>query len=188
MMNKAGVLIAITLWLCACDNEAKRLAQHEKVCLKALEHGLLETADRECTSALGEPGSDALDRATRSQRLFRLGSIKRQRNLFAEAEALIHQSLAIEQGLPEPDPLVITRCHYELSLSLAGQGKWQEGAVSLETLFPDLGRFSDKEQKAIVNMTRLYVANLKNNNLDELAEKIETRLQAMTLSDHQAQN
>ena len=188
MMNKAGVLIAITLWLSACSDVTERLAQHEKVCLKALDHGLLETADRECTSALGEPGSDTLDKSTRSQRLFRLGSIKRQRNLFAEAEALIHQSLAIEQGLPEPDPLAIMRRHYELSVSLAGQGKWREGAASLETLFADLGRFSEKEQAAITNMTRLYAANLKKNNQDELAEKIETRLQAMTLSDHQAQN
>lgn len=165
-MNKMGVLIAITLWLSACDNTADRLVQHEKVCLKALDHGLLETADRECTRALGEAGSDVLDTTTRSQRLFRLGSIKRQRNKFAEAEALINQSLAIELGLPEPEPIGIMRRHYELCVSLAGQGKWREGAVFLEMLFPDLDQLPEKEQKAITNMARLYMANLKKNNQD----------------------
>lgn len=177
-MNKSGsLLLAVMLILGACGNEREQLVAHEQACQKALDLGLLEIADKECSSALDVSDSDDRDLRSQSEWLFRLGSIKRQRSLFAEAETLIKQSLVIEQSLPDPDPLAITRRHHELCIVLTGQEKWQEGVVSLERVLANMEKFSAKEQKAIVNMSRIYVSNLKKSELFALAEKIETHAQ-----------
>jgi len=176
-MNKAGIVIIATLVLCACDNEAERLAHHEQVCQKALDLGLLEHADKECTSALGTSGSASLDPATRSERLLRLASIKRQQNLYAEAEKLILQTLLIEQGVPNPDTFAVARRHQELSMALAGQRKWREGAIVLESLLPEVANFSAAEQKAITNMIKLYVNKLKNSDQAHLTKLLDGYLQ-----------
>jgi len=176
-MNKAGYLVVITLLLCGCDNQAERLVQHEKTCLKALDLGLLEAADEQCTGALGTPGSDSLDPATRSARLFRLGSIKRQRTLYVEAERLMIQTLAIEQESAEPDAFALARRYHELTLALAGQGKWQQGLVYLEKLLPEILHFSADEQKALTNMMKLYVKNLKQAGQAPLVKPLEDFLQ-----------
>ena len=172
-MKKPALILSTVLALCACDNEAERLAHHEKACLTALDHGLLESADSECTKALGDSGLDNLDRHTLSERLFRLGSIKRQRALYAEAVSLVSQTLIIEEQSSNPDVFQIARRHHELTLALAGQENWLEGAVLVEKLLRHIDLFSEKEQKSIINMTRLYVVNLKKNQREEHARKLE---------------
>ena len=176
-MKKLALILSTVLSVCACDNQAERLAHHEKACLKAIDYGLLETADSECTNALGEPDTDSMDIHTRSQRLLRLGSIKRQRAIYSEAVTLIEQSLVIEEESSNPDTYEIARRHYELSLALAGQEKWQEGVVFVETLLPNIDKFPATEQKAIINTANIYISNLKKNHMDELTKNIEMHVQ-----------
>jgi hypothetical protein len=176
-MKKLALILSTALSVCACDNQVERLAHHEKACLKAIDFGLLETADSECTSALGGPGFDSMDAHTRSERLFRLGSIKRQRAKYSEAVNLILQTLAVEEESSNSDTFEIARRHYELSLALAGQEKWKEGVVFVETLLPNIDKFPATEHKAIINMANIYITNLKKNHMDELTKNIEMSIQ-----------
>ena len=132
---KVTTVIAVLLvsGLSACDDTVSRLAHFEKVCEKAESIGQPDVAEDYCQRALGEAGEEkVLEPGVRSERLFRLARIKRQRAKFGEADELLKQSLAIEEALSGPESPEVARRLSERSLVLAGLGQWEAGAVVQE--------------------------------------------------------
>lgn len=176
-MKILAFLIAVFVLITSgCGNEAK-LLESARACQKAIDLGLLEVADEHCTNALGAPDADVLDADVKSERLFILGSVKRQLGLFVDAEPLIKKSLTIEKSLSKPEAKRVAYRNYELSLIMAGQGKWQEGAEFLHKVLSEVTHFSDAEQRSIKNMTKQYISGLVREGQLQLAGSLEVYVQ-----------
>jgi hypothetical protein len=136
--------------------------------------GAIDVAEEQCTIALGNNLGADLKPEVRSQRLYRLGYIKRTRAKYPEARDLITQSLVIEEALSESDSFPVGQRLLEMSLILAGQGQWEEGALFLERALPFAGQFSDKEQVSMTNVLKHFAGRLEQAGRTGLAERFRT--------------
>lgn len=173
MLTRIFIVIVLSGLASACDNAASRLDAEARICERALEIGELELAEETCQRALGGVGDDVLTPKVRSDRFYRLASIKRQRAKYAEAAELLSQSLALEQTLSEPDGPQVASRHLEMSLILAGQGQWQDGARLLEQTVPMAGQLNEKEQASLVNVLQHYAAQLQKSQQTEQASRLQ---------------
>ena len=148
------ILALITCSLGGCSNPVNRVTSdnYAEDCSVAERIGRLDVAEEACYRALVNVDWGNLGAELKSQRLYNLGRIKRQLAKFEEAEELFKDSLALEAGLSEPSSAKIGRRNVELAVSLAGQNKWDEGAVYLDLAIPSIPEFSTAE--------RLYVAEV----------------------------
>jgi tetratricopeptide (TPR) repeat protein len=164
----AGLLVIL---LVACDRQAARMDKAAENCEKAIVVGALEVAEEQCTIALGDNDGADLKPEIRSQRLYRLGHIKRTRAKYPEAQELIAQSLAIEEARSESDSFPVGQRLLEMSLILAGQGQWDEGALFLERALPFAGQFTEKQQVTMTNVLRHFARRLEQAGRTGLAER-----------------
>jgi hypothetical protein len=74
---------------------------------------------------------------------------------------LLRQSLVIEEGLSGPDSTAVGLRLLELSLVLAGQERWEEGARLLERALPLTDRFTDKERTSMAKVLKHYAGQLE---------------------------
>ena len=130
-------------------------------CEKAIVTGADELAEELCTMALGDNLGADLKPEIRSQRLYRLGHIKRTRAEYPEAGDLIGQSLALEEARSESDSFPVAQRLLEMSLILAGQGQWEEGALYLERALPFAGQFTEKQQVSMTNVLKHFAGRLE---------------------------
>lgn len=144
-----------------------------RVCARALEIGQLAAAEEACLRALGDTDKDVLAPPLRSQRLYRLASIKRQRAKYGEAAQLLSQSLALEQTLSGPDSPQVARRHLEMALILAGQKQWRQGAQLLERTVPVADRLNENEQAMLVNILRQYATQLQRSQATAQASRLQ---------------
>lgn len=160
---KTEILVAslLTLLLMACDNQGTRMTEAAEKCEEAMRVGSDEVAEDLCTIALGDNDGANLKPAIRSERLYRLGHIKRTRAKYPEAHSLIAQSLAVEESLSDSDSFSVGQRLLEMSLILAGMGQWEEGAVYLERALPLAERFTEKEQVSMASLLRHYAGQLE---------------------------
>lgn len=174
----------LVIMLAACDNTASRLAAAAERCALELSYGILEGAEKSCTEALGGDDEDVLEPEVRSARLYELARIKRQLSRYTEGEDLIRQSLAIEEGLSGANSTAVGLRLLELSLDLAGQGRWDEGARVIERTLPLTGGFTGDERASMVRIVKQYARQLEMTGQTGLAERF--RVAAAELESQQA--
>lgn len=161
MLTRILIIIVFSGLSGACVSTASRLERDAIVCERALEIGELELAEETCQHALGNADDNVLTPQVRSERLYRLASIKRQLAKYTEAAELLSQSLVLEQTLSGSDSPQMASRRLEMSLILAGQGKWQDGASLLEQIVPVASRLNETEQSTLVNVLRHYAVQLQ---------------------------
>ncbi len=162
-----ALLLAATVL--ACSDRAQ-YDNHSAACDAAQRQGLLALAVKACGQAVVAAESAGLPAATKSQALYRLGRLKRQQGKFVQAEALLSRSLGEEATL---DTAQIGDRLIELSLSLAGQGRWSEGALILQRLITLLDNLPETPRADTVNIIHRYRIQLNKTGRSELASRLE---------------
>jgi tetratricopeptide (TPR) repeat protein len=183
MLTRILIVIVFSGLVSACDDTASRLAHEAKVCEKAVELGDLELAEEHCQRALGDADDDVLVPQTRSERLFKLASIKRQLGKYVEAAEPLSQSLELEETLSGPDSPQVASRHLEMSLIMAGQGQWAEGAQLLEQIVLVAGQLNEKEQASLVNVLRHYAVQLQKSQHTEQASRLQAAAASLKLKE-----
>jgi hypothetical protein len=174
------VLLATTL-LNACANPLNQATSdnYAETCVNAERNHRLEVAEQACYRALVNVDWGNLGPELKSQRLYNLGRIKRQLAKFSEAEQLFKESLSIEEKLSRPSGGQVGRRLVELSISLAAQNKWSEGAQSLDRVLPIADQFSGQERVSAAAVLTQYSKHLRKTNEVALAERFEAKALAL---------
>lgn len=159
------------LLVASCDQQGARMSEAAEKCAKAVHVGALEVADELCTLALGESSGNDLKPALRSERLYRLGTIKRALAKYPEARDLMLQSLAIEENSQEASNPALGERLLELSLIMAGLDRWQEGATYLDRILPVAGQLDEQQQKSLARILGHYAGRLEKLQQAELAAR-----------------
>jgi tetratricopeptide (TPR) repeat protein len=183
-MNKKNLLVGIlTLILVyGCDRQAKQMDADAKVCDKALELGKLEMAEEYCQKALGDLDADILPPKLKSERLYKLGNIMRQRAKFSEAADMLRRSLEIEESISAPDSPEVARRLVELAVIAAGQMNWDGGMVMLERALPACDKLTGKDRVAAANVLKHYAKELKQGSRADLALRFEAKSEQLSSS------
>lgn len=167
-------LVALLLFVMVACSDQPGFDKEIEVCTAAERVGLLESAVEACGRALDVAEVRRLPPTAVSLALYRLGRLKRQQGNFAEAEALLRRSLAIEEQQNNSGPREIGSRLFELSLSLAGQKHWAEGAQILERLIPLAPQLPKQERTHTATILRQYSRQLNRTGQTELAESLAT--------------
>ncbi|MDP3608332.1 MAG: tetratricopeptide repeat protein [Methylophilus sp.] len=177
MKTALFITFAGALLLVGCANPINRATSdnYSETCATAESNGRLQVAEEACYRALVNVDLGNLDPELKSERLYNLGRIKRQVAKFSEAEQLFKESLVIEEKLPSPSESKVGRRLVELSVSLAAQDKWTEGAKHLERALPVTPQFSGKEREYTIEVLTQYSKYLKTINQVALAEQFEAK-------------
>lgn len=167
--------------LTGCANPINHVTSDDyaETCAVAERNGRLQVAEEACYRALVNVDWGNLGPELKSQRLYNLGRIKRRLAKFSEAEQLFKESLAIEEKLSAPSDPKIGRRLVELSVSLAGQDKWFEGAQYLERVLPVASQFTGQERAYTAEVLNQYSKRLKTMNQAALAERFEATAVAL---------
>ena len=120
--------------------------RYAQECASAEQRGQLAVAEEACYRSVKNVDWGNLGPELKSQRLYNLARIKRQVGKFSEAEAILVESLAIEETLSGRASLKVARRLVELSVNLAAQEKWSEGTAFLERTIPISSGFSGQER------------------------------------------
>lgn len=164
-------IFSTSIFLSACANSPSQLITNEYAenCHLAERSKNLILAEQECYMALvnTELGKSP---KLQSLRLYKLGQIKQQLLKFNDSEILIKESLQIEESLGSSTKKMGTRL-IDLSINLAEQGKWPEGAAILERLLPIAPQFSKLERARMGQLFLQYSRQLKLINQAELAKR-----------------
>jgi len=173
VVTRIFIFIGLAALAYACDNTASRLDTEARVCERAVEIGELERAEEACQRALGDDADNVLSPQIRSERLYRLGSIKRQLAKYDEAAGLFNQSLTLELTLSGPDSPKVASRRLEKVLVLAGQGQWQAGALLLEQTVPTASQLDEDEYDALINALKHYAVQLQKSHQPEQASRLQ---------------
>lgn len=164
-------ILSASIVLSACANSPSQLVTNEYAenCHLAVRSKNLILAEQECYMALAntELGDSP---KLQSSRLYKLGQIKQQLFKFNDSEKLIKESLQIEESLGSSTKKMGTRL-IDLSINLAEQGKWPEGAAILERLLPIAPQFSKLDRARMGQLFLQYSRQLKLINQAELAKR-----------------
>ena len=164
-------VFCISALLSACADSPSKLTSNEYAanCQRAQRSKDFVAAENECYMALtnNDWGNNP---KIKSQRLYNLGLIKQQLGKFSEAELLFKESLQIEETLASPRKAVGSRL-VELSTSLAGQEKWEEGAPHLEKVLPIALQYSKQERSRLSQLLLQYHHHLIVINKTALAKR-----------------
>lgn len=161
------------LILYGCVNQINKTTPRDyaEECRKADMSGRLGLAEQACYRALADVDIGNLGDEVKSQRLYNLGRIKRKIGTFDEAENLFKESLAIEEKLSGHQSKNTGRRLTELSVCLAAQKKWEEGASYMEKLLPVADSFSGHERSFVAEAFQKYSDHFKETNQTERAER-----------------
>lgn len=170
-----GFLVTVSLGVCANPLNQATSDSYAEACSVAESNGRLEAAEQACYRALVNVDWGNLGSELKSQRLYNLGRIKRQLAEFSEAEQLFRESLSIEESLSGPSGIQVGRRLVELSVSLAAQNKWTEGAQLLDRLLPFADEFSGKERNFAVVVLTQYSKHLRKADEAAQAERFEAK-------------
>lgn len=174
MLTRFLIIFSLLALASACDDTASRLAHEAEVCKKAVEIGELELAEKHCQLALGAADDDVLSPQVKSDRLYKLATIKRQRGNYAESSELLIESLALEKNFSGPDSPQVASRRLEMALNLAALGQWLEGARLLEQIVPLDDRLNEKDQFSLRNTLRFYIRRLQKMDQPEQLSRLQT--------------
>lgn len=174
------ILLFSLLLLGGCANPLNRATsdRYSDMCSSAERGGDLTTAEQACYRALVNVDMGNLGPELKSQRLYNLGRIKRRVAKYEEAEDLFKQSLAIEVKLSPPTDPKIGRRLVELSVSLAGQAKWSEGAKYVDRAAPLSSRFTGEERSYAALVFQEYAKHFRDAD-PEAAKRFDGYAQAL---------
>ncbi len=180
MKNYAPVLFLLLLGLGGCDYHSARdeFDRQIEVCTAGERNGVLDVAVEACGAALAIAEENAYAPDLMSGLLFRLGRLERQRGRFEEAEALVRSSLELEEQSGKTAAIAVRLV--ELSLSLAGQGRWMDGAESLEQVAPSMDDLTGKDRQAAANAFRAFGMRLGKMGHTAQAEEFKARAEELT--------
>lgn len=179
MRKTTQALLLLSILITACESQRTVFDKQVQICDLAEHKGIMETAVEACTSALEIALSNKFSPADQSLALYKLASLKRKQSDYVEAESLLKKSITIEEQKKSPSELQLGHRLLELSLSLAGQGRWDEGSKMLQRLLPIAKQFSDKERTITVNILKHYAVQLKQIRQTELAMMFEDQAKKM---------
>lgn len=181
MKTTLVVTFAGALLLVGCANPLNRATSDDyaETCKASESNGRLQVAEEACYRALVNVDWGNLGTELKSERLYNLARIKRQLAKFAEAEQLLKESLAIQEKLPSPSEPKIGRRLIELSVNLAAQDKWTEGANILERALPIIPQFTGQERAYAIEVLTQHSKHLKTMNQVALAEQFEAKASAL---------
>lgn len=179
---KTHTLLVCLLFLAlgACDYHSTRdeFDRQIEVCSLAENNGLLEPAVEACGAALAIAEEEEYGQDLISGLLYRLGRLERQRGKFQEAQALMERSLPLQEQ--RGDQAAVAVRLVELSLIMAGQGRWTEGAKQLERAAPIVGDLTDdRERKAAANAFRGFSKRLARQGESGQAEQFEAKAEEL---------
>jgi hypothetical protein len=146
-----ATLLSVTL-IAGCGKAQKEYERQLEICSAGENNGVLTAAAEGCGNALDIARQNDFPPDDISDLEYRLGQIERKRGRFEAAEALLLASLDFESQIS--DPVGVASRLVELSFSLAGQDRWEEGAELLDRAEPHDG----DERKAAANALRGYAA------------------------------
>jgi hypothetical protein len=147
--------------LSSCDRQQARMSEAAEKCDQAVHTGALEAAETLCTLALGEQLGVKLKPAIRAERLLKLGKIKRSQANYAEARLLVAEFLSIREDYPGSGNTATASGLLEMSLILAGQKQWTEGARYLLRAISSAGQLDEKDTATLLKTHRLYVGRVE---------------------------
>lgn len=156
----------------------KEFDRQVEICSVAEHNGLLEPAVEACGAALAIAEEHDYAPKLISGLLYRLGRLERQRGQFGQAETLVKRSLALEERSGEQGA-VASRL-VELSLSLAGQGRWLDGAQLLERASPLVDDLTGDDRRAAANAFMGFSVRLGRMGHSGQAERFQARAQELT--------
>jgi tetratricopeptide (TPR) repeat protein len=153
---KLTAIVITALLVGGCANPLNRVTydRYWKQGGEAERAGQLGVAEQAYYRALMNVDMGNLEPLLKSQALYNLGRVKRRVGKYTEAEDLLKQSLALHEKLLSPEDLDTDRCRIELSVALAAQGKWDDGARYLEAVLPHASRFSGSEREFMLEVLR----------------------------------
>ncbi len=164
-------ILFIATTLSACADAPHQLASNDYAadCQRYQRSKNFTAAEFECYAALTYVDLSNSPKI-KSQRLYNLGIIKQELGKFSEAELLFKESLQIEEMLASPRKAVGSRL-VELSTSLAGQDKWEEGVPHLEKVLPIALQYSKQERARLSQLLLQYHRHLTAMNKAALAKQ-----------------
>ncbi len=179
-LSSPAILISL-FFLAACANPINRATSdnYAETCSVAESNGRLDVAEEACYRALVNVDWGNLGPELKSQKLYNFARIKRRLSKFSEAEALLKESLQIEEKLAAPSRLRIGRRLVELSTNLAGENKWAEGAPFLDRASTMTDQFSQQERAFMAEILALYGKHLRSVNEIALADRFEAKAAAL---------
>jgi tetratricopeptide (TPR) repeat protein len=180
-MKLSLALFGIAALLVGCANPLNQATsdRYAEECAGAERRAQLPVAEEACYRAVKNVDWGNLGADLKSQRLYNLARIKRQLGKFAEAEIILKESIAIEETVSGAGSLKVARRLVELSVNLAAQDKWIEGAEHLARVIPLAAGFSGQERSFTKTSYLEYGKKLKALGQVESAARFETAAGSM---------
>ncbi|MDH3621732.1 MAG: hypothetical protein OER91_12625 [Gammaproteobacteria bacterium] len=154
-MAAVAALVSVAL-LSGCGKTRKEFERQLDICAVGENNGVLTAAADACGNALDIARQNDFPPDDISDLEYRLGQIARKQGRFEHAEALVRASLDFESQMS--DPAGVASRLVELSLSLAGQDRWEKGAELLDRAEPHVRELDGDERSAAANALRGYAA------------------------------
>lgn len=171
-MNIKLPIFLFLLIINGCENYSSDYETQMKVCDKGENLGILDTAVEACQNAVLIAEKHNISPTLLSQSLYKLGGLKRKQGEFIDAEKILSRSISLEKQQNNPDNQLIAVSLLELSLSMAGQNKWDEGGDVMKHLTPLISLLSEKEKSITKNTLKHYQIQLKKSEKFELAKRL----------------
>ncbi|MDH4285278.1 MAG: hypothetical protein OEV35_08155 [Gallionellaceae bacterium] len=152
---------------------------HIEACVAAEKTARLLDVEAICTRTIMNVDWSKQKPALKSERFYNLGRIKRGLYKFSEAVFLFKESLAVEESILNPSELRIGSRLVELSISLAGQERWGEGAHYLERALPIIPQFTGEEREFAAKVLVTYGTHFRKLYQINAAEQFENAAAAL---------
>ncbi len=164
-----ALLLLLGVVGCEADNPRDELARQLRLCDLAEDSGIIDSAVNACGAALGIVEEGGFPAKQVSELSYRLGRLERQRRNFVTAEELVLRSMAFAEETG--DRSVMAARLVELSFSLAGQGRWPDGAEVLERALPLTDTLDEEQRRTAANAFRAFGLRLARMGRDRQAEQ-----------------
>jgi hypothetical protein len=179
MKKKILFVCLLTALTASCDRQGARMDEAAEKCAEALNKGALLAAEELCTMALGDDNGADLKPEIRSERLYRLGNIKRAQAKYPQALELMSQSLAIEESLSGPDSPATGARLLRMALINAAQRQWEEGIGYVERTLSLAAHLEERDQATLVSTLKLYAMHFERTQQPELASRFRAAREAL---------
>jgi tetratricopeptide (TPR) repeat protein len=173
--------LAFAMLLAGCYNPVNEVTagRYEQTCSEAERDGRLGDAEEACRRALINVRVGHVGPAAESQALYNLGRIKRKARKLDEAEALLTESLKVQDTVSAPDAMRTGRRLAELAALHGQAGRYKEGWPYVERLMPIGNRYSGQERAMVKLIFQVYAQEYRKLGMQNEAAQLEEKLKAL---------